>query len=315
MPARDLYKVLGVSKGASQDEIKRSYRKLARSMHPDLNRDDPRAEEKFKEISSAYDILSDKNKRAKYDAGQIDENGRERPGFNSGFGGGSPFGSGGFGGGSPFGSRRTSSFDFSNIFGDDDIFSSFSGGRGARSRKPMRAKGANISYKLSVSFEDAVLGATKRLNLTNGKTLEVNVPAGTKTGQVLRLKGQGSRGMNGGEAGDALIEINVKEHDFFKMDGKNLILEVPISVKEAHLGAKITVPTITGKVALRVPEKSNTGTVLRLRGKGVALKNQTGDQLVKLNVMLPEDNKDFDKFVKKWKFPEETDLRKKAGLI
>lgn len=330
MPAKNLYSVLGVNKNASKEDIKKAYRKLARTMHPDLNKDDPKAEENFKEISSAYDILSDKDKRAKYDAGQIDENGREKPGFG-GFGSSSGFGgsgfssrsrSGGFGGSNPFGGAGGAGFDFSSIFGDEaDIFSSFSsssgfGGRTRNSRtraKPQ--KGSNINYKLSISFEDSVLGVTKRVKLTNGKSLEVKVPAGTKTGQVLRLKEQGTRSVYGGPAGDALIEINVVEHKFFKVDGNDIILEVPISIKEAKLGAKITVPTVTGKVSLTIPKNSNTGNVLRLRGKGVQSKSQKGDLLVKLQVILPEDDKDFDKFVKKWKNPTETDLRKKAGLI
>ena len=280
------YTLLGVSKNATQDEIKQAYRKLARKMHPDLNPNDPKAEDKFKEISGAYDILSDPEKRKRFDAGEIDENGKERPGygfggFNPGAGGYQTHGFEGFNfdfgtGGTSQGGRKRSGFDFfSDIFGagaggGEDFFSA-NKRRGARAKMP----GANTNYDLNVTFLEAALGKEKEIKLPSGKVLNVKIPAGATDKMTLRLKGQGAPGTNGGANGDALIRILVKPHPYFTRQDNDILLTVPVTLKEAVLGAKITIPTLDGKVALTVPENSNTGTVLRLRGKGIKTKDKT----------------------------------------
>ena len=315
------YTVLGVSKTASQDEIKQAYRKLARKLHPDLNPNDKQAENKFKEVSAAYDILSDEAKRKRFDAGEIDETGKERAGYGyQGFGGARQGGfkpGGGFAGfdfdftGAAKGKKRSGFDFFSDMFGSsEDIFSR------ARQRPDAKMKGEDANYDLNVGFLDAALGTSKEIRLPNGKTLNVQIPAGTADKTVLRLKGQGREGVNGGENGDALIRILVAAHPYFERDGADILLNVPVSLKEAVLGAKITIPTLEGKVALSVPAHSNTGSVLRLRGKGVKTKTKTGDLLVKLNVVLPEKpDAQLDALMKKWIPESSEDLRKKAGLI
>jgi DnaJ-class molecular chaperone len=312
---KDPYTVLGVARSASQDEIKSAYRKLARAMHPDVNRDDPKAEDKFKDVTAAYDLLSDKDKRARFDRGEIDAQGNER-GFRPGGAGAGFRGrrSAGAGAGGGYGGFR---FD-SSMFGDDDIFSDMfrqasrgPGGPGAGPRK-----GVDNQYRLKVSFEEAALGCTKRITLTNRKTLDVRIPPGSEDGRTLRLKGQGGEGTAGGPAGDALVEIGVKEHAFFTRDGANVILELPVTLKEAVLGAKVTVPTLEGKVSVTVPEGSNNGATLRLRGRGIPVENEVrGDLLVKLVLTLddPKDPK-LAAAVKKLKDPE-VDPRVKAGMV
>mgnify|MGYP002855001778 CR=1 FL=1 len=288
--AKDLYQILGVSKSASGAEIKSAYRKLARKYHPDLNKDDKSAAEKFKEISNAYDIIGNSDKRKKYDNNEIDSEGKPT-GFGADFGGGSN-GSYGFGG-NPFGGgfrhsggfEGAQGFDFSSIFGDD-IFSQFAGGR-TQSRRSYASKGTDISFNMRVDFLDAARGIEKQVNL-NGKNVSIKVPSGTQSGQTLRLKGLGNVGLNGGENGDALINITVDEHQYFKSDGLNILLELPISLVEAVKGARITVPTINGKVALKIPPYSSSGEKLRLKGQGIKTKSAQGDEIVTLQVMLPK---------------------------
>ena len=216
---KNLYHVLGISKDASEAEIKSAYRKLARKYHPDLNKDDKSAAEKFKEVSCAYDILGDKEKRKKYDNGEIDCDGKPT-GYGAGFGG-NPFGAGGFGG-------SAGGFDFSSIFGDD-IFSQFGGaaqgGFSGRGRRPR--KGEDINYTMQIDFLTAAQGAEKTVSL-NGKSINVKIPAGTQNGQTLRLKGLGQPSLSGGEAGDVLITMNVGGHPYFSADGLNILLELPI---------------------------------------------------------------------------------------
>ena len=319
------YTLLGVPKTASQEEIKQAYRKLARKMHPDLNPNDPRAEDKFKEISSAYDILSDPEKRKRFDNGEIDENGKERPGYGfGGYGGGNPFGQGGNGfGGFNFdfgagqtraGGKKRSGFDFfsemfgGNADGGEDIFSNM------KRRSSSKMQGENINYELSVSFLDAALGKEKEISLANGKVLNVRIPAGTADKAVLRLKGQGEPGTAGGPNGDALIHILVQPHPYFTRSDNDILLDVPISLKEAVLGGKVTIPTLEGKVALTVPPNSNSGSVLRLRGKGIKSAGKTGDLLVKLYIVLPErPDAELNRFLQGWK-PAPFDPRAKAGL-
>ncbi len=281
---KNLYQLLGVNKEATDAEIKSAYRKLARQYHPDLNKDNPQAAEKFKEISNAYDILGDKEKRKKYDNNEIDSDGKPTGFGASGFGGGNyqsysgnPFGQG------PFGGGQGASFDFSSIFGED-IFSGFSNPDGSpfgASRRPR--KGSDINYTMRIDFLSAARGDEKTVNI-NGKNINVKIPAGTVDGQTLRLKGLGGAGINGGASGDVLITLNVDKHGYFSLDNKNVLLDLPISLKEAILGAKITVPTITGKVAVNIPPYASTGEKLRLKGKGI----KGGDQIITLKVVMPK---------------------------
>ena len=279
--AKNLYDVLGVSKTASATEIKSQYRKLARKYHPDLNKDDKNAAEKFKEVSLAYDILGDKTKRKQYDNNEIDSEGKPTGfgagGFQDGFGadnaGYRTYTSSGF---------DTNGFDFSSIFGED-IFSRF--GQNSDFGQRLR-KGRDLAYSLDINFLDAAKGAEKNI-VMNGKQLNVKIPSGTISGQVLRLKGQGEKGANNNLNGDALITINVLPHPYFKLEGNNILLDLPISMKEAVLGAKVIVPTITGKVNVTIPPYSSSGEKLRLKGKGVKVRNSVGDEIVNLVVVAP----------------------------
>lgn len=290
--SRNLYDVLGVGKTASEAEIKSAYRKLARKYHPDLNKDDKNAADKFKEISNAYDIIGNAEKRKKYDNNEIDEDGKPTGfgagGAGSGFNGyqsygGNPFSgfkSGGFNGGAQGG------FDFSSIFGDD-IFSQFGGAQGGFRQRTAPQRGSDVSYNMRVDFLDAAKGVEKQISL-NGKNINVKIPAGMQSGQTMRLKGLGNIGLNGGENGDVLITVNVNEHPYFKADGLNILLDLPISVKEAISGAKITVPTLNGKVAVTVPAFSSSGEKLRLKGLGIKSKSGQGDEIINLQIILPK---------------------------
>jgi len=283
---KDLYAILGVSKTAGKAEIKSAYHKLARKYHPDVNKDNPQAAEKFKEISAAYDILGDETKRQQYDKNEIDADGKPT-GFGAGF-------SGGFGAENPFhgsnGYYYTSSaggkgpdFDFSSIF-NDDIFSAFSGG-GFRSRGRAR-KGEDISYTMKIDFMSAVNGSERQVNL-GGRNINVKVPAGSVDGQTLRLKGLGKTGHMGGENGDVLITLNVAKHPYFSVEGQNITMELPISIKEAVLGAKIVVPTINGNVAVKIPPYASSGEKLRLKGKGLNNFKGIGDQIITIKIVSP----------------------------
>jgi DnaJ-class molecular chaperone len=276
----DPYKVLGVNRNASDEEIKRAYRKLAKKLHPDLNPGDKKVEAQFKETTAAYDFLSDPEKRRKYDRGEIDESGQPRaPRYSSRPGSGAQYQRGTRG----FGLEEDADFA-------DDLFSDFFG-FGKDARQTVKLKGADVSYQVRVPFLEAVLGTKQRLQLADGKTLEVQLPPGTDTGQTLRLKGQGLPGRGGAPAGDAFIEVTVEPHPLFTRDGNDILVEVPVTLYEAVLGAMINVPTIDGRVSLKVPPGANSGTQLRLRGKGVqAGKSGTrGDQYVRLVVMLPKE--------------------------
>jgi len=322
---KDPYAVLGVPRSASADDIKRAYRRLARTMHPDVNPDDPKAEDRFKELSAAHDVLADPEKRARFDRGEIDGQGQDRPfGFRRHAGPRTAKGraesDGGF------------HFHFEDLFKGADSFEDFfaraqsakhratgggeGGGAGAGARGHARPRrGGDAQYRLRVSFEDAALGTSRRITLTTGKTLDVRVPPGTENGATLRLRGQGNPGHQGGEAGDALVEILVKDHPVFRRAGDDVIAEVPVSLREAVLGAKITVPTLTGRVAITVPEGSNTGATLRLRGKGLPRKDGTGtdtrgDQLVRLRIVLEDaDDEALRAFARKWRPANARDVR------
>ena len=332
---KDPYALLGVGREASADDIKRAYRKLARTLHPDVNTKDPRAEDRFKDVNAAYDLLSDADRRARYDRGEIDANGQER-GFRRGTGGGRRSGGFGFGfdegwgeSGSGAGSGAGDGgahFRFDDLFRGaetfEDIFARAqaakrAGGGGGAGRTRPAVRGADAQYRLRVSFEDAARGATRRISLTNGRTLNVRIPSGTESGTTLRLRGQGKPGRHGGEAGDALVEILVRDHAVFRRQGDDVIAEVPVSLSEAVLGAKITVPTVDGRVAVTVPEGSNAGAILRLKGKGLPRKDgpdgARGDQLVRLRIVIddPEDER-LRSFLRGWRPAKARDAR--AGL-
>lgn len=311
----DPYKLLGVARDATQDQIKSAYRKLARSLHPDVNPGNQQAEEKFKKVSSAYDLLGDPAKRARFDAGEIDASGAEKPryGFRGGFGEGAGTGAGG---------RFSDGFRFGNSA--DDIFAELlrrrSKGR-ANNWNPFEqgeagpAKGADAEYSLRIDFAEAVMGTTKRITLPTGKNLDVKVPAGTKDGAKLRLKGQGHAGRNEGSAGDALIEMKVTPHPFFTLEGHDILVTIPVTLPEAVLGGKVTVPTVDGKVTMTIPAGSNSGTVLRLKGKGAPSGKTRGDQLITLKVVLPDrPDSELETFLKSWAGKHPYDVRTKVGM-
>lgn len=300
----DPYKTLGVARDASQEQIKSAYRKLARKLHPDLNPDNRQSEEKFKKVSGAYDLLGDPAKRARFDAGEIDANGTERARQSHRPGGGGE------------------AFHFGN--NADDIFAELLRRRGkGRSKpwsffdqdEPAAAKGADQQYSLKITLSEAVMGATKRITLPNGKSLDVKVPPGSKDGATLRLKGQGNKVL-GGASGDALVELKVEPHPFFTREGDDILLTLPVTLGEAVLGGKITVPTIDGKVTLNIPAGANSGTTLRLKGKGVPSGSGRGDQRVTLKVMLPDPGDSaLEDFVRKWSSQHPYDVRSKLGIV
>ncbi|RMF09357.1 MAG: J domain-containing protein [Alphaproteobacteria bacterium] len=306
---RDPYEVLGVSKGASQKEIKAAYRKLAKELHPDLNPGKENIESRFKEVSQAYSILSDPEKRRRYDAGEIDAAGNERMAA----------GAGGFyrDMGNGFGSTSFHAQEGVNPEDLEDLLSSIFGGRTrGRGARNFKARGADVNYSLRVPFLDAARGATTAITLPDGRKLNVKIPAGVTDGQLLRLAGQGQPGYGGGPAGDAYVEIRIEPHAFFNRKDNDIHVEVPITLKEAVLGGKIEVPTVHGPVTLTVPKGSNTGTQLRLKGKGI--KDQRtgtpGNQYVKLKVVLPDKpDPALEEFVKGWE-PAGENPRKKMGV-
>jgi DnaJ-class molecular chaperone len=293
----DPYNILGLDKAASEAEIKSAYRKLAKKHHPDMHPDDPKMAEKFKEISAAYMILSDGELRRRYDAGEIDANGQETAKFRYEY-------AGGRGGGG-------SSFDFNN-FDPQDIFNEFFGGGFGRRRQRGPVKGGDRHYSITVDFLDAANGATQRITLPTGKTLDVSIPAGIAEGQQVRLKGQGHESADGGSPGDALIEVAVRRHKFFERDGNDIRVELPITIYEAVLGAKIEVPTIDGAVAMTIPKGSDSGKVLRLKGRGLpkGKGKQRGDEYVKLKLILPpEKDPELERLIDEWSKERQYDPR------
>jgi DnaJ-class molecular chaperone len=292
--AIDPYEVLGVSKSASQDDIQQAYRKLAKKHHPDLNPGNKKAEEKFKDIGTAYDILGDPDKRARYDRGEIDASGAERPQRRY-YRQYADAGAGGAGG------AYSSDGGFADFADAGDIFAEFFRGRGG-TRSNMRMRGSDVSYRLEIDFLDAVNGAAKQLQMPDGSEIKVTIPPGTRDGQVLRLKGKGQPGFNEGAPGDALIEISVRPHSLFTRKGEDIHLELPISLGDAVLGGKVDAPTTTGRVTVTIPKGSNSGTVLRLKGKGVRRGDGThGDQFITLKIMLPDPpDPELEKFVANW---------------
>jgi DnaJ-class molecular chaperone len=285
---KDPYATLGVPRTASAEELKRAYRKLAKKLHPDLNPGNKQVEQQFKEVTAAYELLSDAEKRARFDQGEIDASGAER-GFR--------YTRRQAGGERPH--RPFSSAD--DLFVDDIIADILRSKRGGGSRAAQR--GGDATFKLEVPFIEAALGAKKRVTLGAEKTLEITIPAGVETGQTLRLKGQGSAGRNGGDPGDALVELVVQPHPVFTRRDRDIVSELAVTVPEAVLGATVTAPTLYGAVALKVPAGANSGTKLRLKGKGVAARGAVpaGDHYVTLRVMLPDPpDGELQRFVASW---------------
>jgi DnaJ-class molecular chaperone len=313
----DPYKTLGVARGASADEIKKAYRKLAKKLHPDVNPGNKKVEQQFKEATAAYDLLSDAEKRRKFDAGEIDDQGNPK-GFG-GWGNTRGYGGGGAGAGQRRSGPRAADVGIDDEFAEDLFRDFFNFGRGGAGpgRTGVKMRGADVTYKAEVPFLEAARGAKRRLTLSDGKTLDITIPPGTTDGQSLRLKGQGLPGQGGASNGDAYVEIEVKPHPYFEREGNDILLECPISLSEAVLGGQITVPTIDGLVAMRVPKNSNTGTQLRLKAKGIAdpKTGQRGDQYVRFVVVLPKQmDSDLEQAVERWaKDHGDEDVRAKFG--
>ena len=305
----DLYQQLGVKRGASEAEIKKAYRSLAKQLHPDRNRDNPKAAERFAQVTRAYDLLSDKDKRARYDRGEIDEDGNPRMPFGGGYGGGGAGPRPGPGGGYqgfPEGFQGADAADLSDLF--EGLFGAAGGRRGGagssgpfggfgRARPPQ--KGADVAYRLKVSFTDAAALKDQRVTLSGGRTLDLKLPKGVEDGTKIRLSGQGQEGPGG--RGDAIVTIEIAPHPFFVREGRNIRLTLPVTLKEAVQGAKVKVPTPDGPVILTVPKGSSSGKLLRLKGRGFTGKDGArGDQLVQLAVDVPSGDAALEKFVDGW---------------
>jgi DnaJ-class molecular chaperone len=293
----DPYAVLGVPKTATQDQIKKTYRKLAKKLHPDLHPDDPGKQAEFQEISAAYDLLGDPEKRKRFDAGEIDASGQERPerqyyhhyaGQDAG--------------------RRYDPGAGTGDFEDaSDLFSEIFGQRqrsgGGDFRQEFHARGPDIRYHLDVDFMDAARGIKREITLPDGKSIQITIPPGLKDGQTMRLRGKGGPGIGQGQAGDALVTIAVRPHAIFARDGDNIEMELPITLDEAVLGAKVEVPTISGAVTMTIPKGTSSGHRLRLRGKGISTgKGGAGDQFVRLRIVLPDKiDGDMEDLAKRWR--------------
>ncbi|MCC6779825.1 MAG: J domain-containing protein [Hyphomicrobiales bacterium] len=290
--SEDPYSVLGVKSDATADDIRKAYRQLAKKLHPDLNPGDKTAEERFKQVSVAYDLLSDADKRGRYDRGEIDASGAERPreryyrDFHGAEAGQHAYGDAG---------------GFADFAADDDILRDiFSRGGGGEGR--FRMRGQDVLYRLPVEFLEAVNGATKRISMPDGGTIDVVIPAGSRDAQILRLRGKGGGGIGGAPPGDALVKLDVAPHKYFTRTDDDIRLELPISLSEAILGGRLDVPTPTGTVRMTVPKAANTGTVLRLKGKGVKRSDGGhGDEYVTLKVVLPDQvDPELEEFAKRW---------------
>ena len=303
----DLYQQLGIDRGASEAEIKKAYRSLAKQLHPDRNKDNPKTAERFAQVTKAYDLLSDKGKRAQYDRGEIDEDGNPRMPFGGGFGGGSGARPGGGGGHEGFpGGFSADAADLSDLF--EGLFGAASSGRrGAGSGGPFggfgraRApqKGGDVAYRLKVGFTDAAMLKEQRVTLSGGRTIDLKLPKGVEDGTKIRLSGQGQEGPGG--RGDAIVTIEIGGHPFYTREGKNIRLTLPITLKEAVLGAKIKVPTPEGPVMLTVPKGSTSGKQLRIKGRGFTGKDgHRGDLLIQLAIDLPAQDDALRQFAESW---------------
>lgn len=311
--AKNPYSVLGVPASATDAEIRAAFRTLAKKHHPDRNKGDKSSEEKFKEVSAAFDIVGDADRRRKFDAGEIDADGRDRAGggfrsWNQGAGGPAPGYPPGYTGG--FANKG----DFDDL---GDIFADLFGRGRTGGAQAGAMRGRDMKYGLEVDFLDAARGGAKRVTMPDGRQLDVTLPAGVEAGQTLRLKGQGEPGVAGGPPGDVLVEIGVRPHPLFEREGDDIHIEAPITLSEAVLGGKITAPTIAGDVSITVPKNSSSGAVLRLKGRGVAREGRpAGDQYVKLKIVLPEGgDADLEAFIRGWRGGERQAPRKNfAGV-
>lgn len=308
---KDPYQVLGVARDASQADIKTAYRKLAKELHPDRHPGDAQAADRFKEVSAAYNILGDAKTRGRYDRGEIDAAGNERMQQHR------TYAHAGAGGGERTRTGSFESFGFDNFgfggFNTEDIFSPLFGARKQGRRTGVRARGSDRRYTMQITFLEAAKGGSRRLTLAGGKSVDVTIPAGIDDGQTVRLKGQGNPSPAHGPNGDALIEVRVAPHPIFSRDGDDILIELPVTIGEAALGARVEVPTIDGPVTMRIPKGSNTGTKLRLKGKGVINRrtSQRGDQYLSLAVTLPDKSDgDLEAFLKNWT-PADYDVRRK----
>ena len=301
--ALDLYQRLGLKRGASEAEIKKAYRSLAKQLHPDRNADNPQAAQRFSEVTRAYDLLSDKDKRAQYDRGEIDEEGNPKMPFGGGFGGRPGSGGAGMGGGATgfegyqnFGDAADLSDLFEGLFGGGQR-----GGRGGgfRQRAHPPQKGADVAYRLKVPFVDAATLAPQRIKLGDGKTIDLKLPKGVEEGTRIRLAGKGEPGPAGN--GDAIVTISIQPHAFFKRDGNDIRLDLPVTLKEAVLGAKVKVPTPEGPVMMTIPKGSSSGRVFRLKGRGFTPRTGArGDQLVTIEIQVPQGDADLESFAASW---------------
>ena len=314
---KDPYQTLGVSKAATQDEIKKAYRKLAKSLHPDLHPDDPGKQAEFQDVSAAYDLLRDPEKRRRFDAGEIDAAGHERPErqyyhhyagreggqrYDQGYG--QRFGQGG---------GATGEEDLSELFAE--LFGRQERGSGRSGE--YHARGPDQRYHLELDFLEAARGTKKAVTMPDSKSIEISVPAGVRDGQTLRLRGKGAPGIGHGPAGDALVTISVKPHPVFLREGDQIEIELPITLDEAVLGAKIDVPTISGPVSMTIPQGASSGQRLRLKGKGIKRGKTAGDQMVRLKIVLPNTiDKEMRALAERWRkasnFDPRADLRRKT---
>ncbi|MEE4209432.1 MAG: J domain-containing protein [Parvularcula sp.] len=307
--AKDPYVVLGVGRQASQDEIRIAYRKLAKQYHPDRNQGDKAAEEKFKAVTAAFEIIGDEAKRKRFDRGEIDADGNERGVFGQG---------GPFQGVDPAEAaerfRRRAQRGRGGNFGDDfgDIFSEFFGrGDPGGRTQPRAAKGRDVRTRLTVSFLDAANGATKRVTLPDGQTVDVNIPEGLRDGQSLRLRGKGQPGLHGGPAGDLFVEVAVPQDQRFRVDGDNVTTEVDLPLKTAVLGGRVEVPTLSGRATIKIPPHTSSGRSFRLRGKGLkmARSGEYGDLFAKVRITLPaEPDGELQAFMRRWDPEDDADL-------
>ena len=310
----DPYKTLGVSKTAAQDAIKKAYRKLVKELHPDLHPDDPAKHERFKAVSAAYDLLGDPEKRRRFDAGEIDASGQERPErqYYHHYAG------------QEAGRRYDPGAGFDGTMGEEDlseIFSHLFGGRTGRPehgsfRQEFHGRGQDLRFHLEVDFLDAARGAIRRVTMPDGNDIEITIPPGVKDGQTLRLRGKGASGPGQGKPGDALVTVSVRPHPVFSRSGDDIEMELPITFDEAALGAKVDVPTVSGSVSVTVPKGASSGQRLRLRGKGIkGADGHVGDQIVRLKIVLPKTlDRDLEDLARRWRekagFDPRTELRR-----
>lgn len=301
----DPYKILGLERTATQDEIRKAYRRLAKSLHPDLHPDDPRKQAEFQAVSAAHDLLRDPEKRRLFDTGEIDASGQERPErrYYHQYAG------------QEAGQRYDQGFGMGETEDLSDLFSGIFGRRqrGRDQGQAFHARGSDLRYHLEVDFLEAARGAKRAVTMPDGKSIEIAIPPGVREGQTLRLRGKGGPGFGQGPAGDALVTVAVAPHPVFTRDGDNIELELPVTFEEAVLGARVDVPTVDGTVAMTIPKGASSGRRLRLKGKGIRRGRTAGDQVVRLKIVLPPTiDRDMEDLAKRW--GELTDFDPRADL-